>query len=124
MIAVGSEGQVDHRDRHVGAPHIGNQDLTQRCGLGRHQTHGDGSFDGGPVPTGGHDPGRSTVDGPQLGMVAHGTSAFGSQSDADAIAAEQHAIRSRIETIFRGPGSPAREALRMAVLDFRLEDTE
>ena len=44
--------------------------------------------------------------------------------DANAIAAEQHAIRSRIETIFRGSGSPAREALRAAVLDFRLEDTE
>ena len=44
--------------------------------------------------------------------------------DADAIAAEQRAIRSRIETIFRGSGSPAREALRTAVLDFRLEDTE
>lgn len=44
--------------------------------------------------------------------------------DEATIAEELRAVQSRIETIFRGPGSPARDQLRTAVLDFRTETTK
>ena len=39
------------------------------------------------------------------------------------IADEIRAAQLRVDTIFRHPGSPAREELRTAILDFRLEST-
>lgn len=44
--------------------------------------------------------------------------------DEETIAGELVAARSRIDTIFRGPGSVAREALRDAILEFRIETTQ
>ena len=41
--------------------------------------------------------------------------------DEHTIAAELAIVEKRITRIFRGPGSPAREELRAAVLGFRLE---
>ena len=41
--------------------------------------------------------------------------------DDETITMELHAARSRVEHIFRGHGSPAREALHNAILNFRLE---
>ena len=43
--------------------------------------------------------------------------------DPETIAMELHAAESRVETIFRGAGSPARQALHAAILDFRREHT-
>lgn len=44
--------------------------------------------------------------------------------DENAIAEELQAVSARIETIFRGPTSPAREELRAAVLNFRFDSTK
>jgi hypothetical protein len=44
--------------------------------------------------------------------------------DEETIAEELHSASSRVETIFRGTGSPAREALHAAILNFRLESTK
>lgn len=44
--------------------------------------------------------------------------------DATTIAQELRSAESRIATIFRGTGSPAREALHSAVLRFRQESTQ
>ena len=41
--------------------------------------------------------------------------------DAQTVAEEQYAARARVELIFRGRGSPARDALRAAILDYRRE---
>ena len=43
------------------------------------------------------------------------------QRDEEAIARELADIRARLDTIFRGPGSEARNQLREAVLAHRLE---
>ncbi len=44
--------------------------------------------------------------------------------DEATIANELRAVERRIETIFRGPGSPARDQLRDAVLNYRIEATK
>lgn len=44
--------------------------------------------------------------------------------DDETIANELATARTRVETIFRGPGSPAREELRAAILKYRLEATQ
>ena len=44
--------------------------------------------------------------------------------DDATIADELRTVERRIETIFRGPGSPERDQLRAAVLDFRREATK
>ena len=44
--------------------------------------------------------------------------------DDATIADELRTVERRIEAIFRGPGSPARDQLRAAVLDFRRETTK
>ena len=44
--------------------------------------------------------------------------------DDETIAGELFTARTRVETIFRGTGSPARDELRLAILDFRLESTK
>lgn len=41
--------------------------------------------------------------------------------DTDTIALELRNAEARITTIFRGPGSPAREALRRAIQEYRQE---
>jgi hypothetical protein len=41
--------------------------------------------------------------------------------DDETIAMELRTAQSRVEHIFRGHGNPAREALRNAILNFRLE---
>ena len=43
--------------------------------------------------------------------------------DTDTIASELAAAEARVAYIFRGEGSPAREALRKAIVDYRLENT-
>jgi hypothetical protein len=43
--------------------------------------------------------------------------------DEQTIAGELRAASARVDAIFRGHGSPAREALRAAILSFRLEST-
>ena len=43
--------------------------------------------------------------------------------DDATIADELRTVEQRIETIFRGPGSAAREQLRAAILEFRIETT-
>lgn len=43
--------------------------------------------------------------------------------DEQTIAAELRAASARADAIFRGPGSPAREELRAAILNYRLEST-
>jgi len=44
--------------------------------------------------------------------------------DDETIASEQANARTRVETIFRGAGSPARDELRTAILNYRLETTK
>ena len=44
--------------------------------------------------------------------------------DAPTIANEVRVARERVDTIFRGPGSAAREALRAAILAYRQETTQ
>ena len=44
--------------------------------------------------------------------------------EPEAIVTELAAAEARVETIFRGAGSPAREALRRAILEFRREHTK
>ena len=44
--------------------------------------------------------------------------------DPETIAMELRAAESRVETIFRGAGSPARQALHTAILEFRREHTQ
>lgn len=44
--------------------------------------------------------------------------------DPETITMEVRAAESRVETIFRGVGSPARQALHAAILDFRREHTQ
>lgn len=44
--------------------------------------------------------------------------------DEETIALETSAAKSRVEFIFRGQGSPAREALQSTVLKYRLEQAE
>ena len=41
--------------------------------------------------------------------------------DEETIAQDVNAAKSRVDYIFRGNGTPAREALRSAILDYRLE---
>ena len=43
--------------------------------------------------------------------------------DESTIADELDAAKNRVDSIFRGTGGPAREALRAAILDYRLERT-
>lgn len=43
--------------------------------------------------------------------------------DADTIAGELATVEERVKYIFRGPGSQAREALRLSILAFRWEHT-
>ena len=43
--------------------------------------------------------------------------------DDETIASELSTARTRVETIFRGPGSAARDELRAAILDYRMEAT-
>ena len=43
------------------------------------------------------------------------------ERDDETIALELRAAEARIETIFRGQNSPARSALRQAILDYRRE---
>ncbi len=44
--------------------------------------------------------------------------------DEETIAMEIRAVKSRVELIFRGCGSAAREDLRSAILDYRLEQAQ
>ncbi|MFZ4534682.1 hypothetical protein [Propionivibrio sp.] len=44
--------------------------------------------------------------------------------DEQTIADELVAARTRVETIFRGDGSPAKKGLHDAILNFRLESTK
>ena len=44
--------------------------------------------------------------------------------DEETIADELHAAEARVAHIFRGQGSPAKEALQAAVLNFRLESVK
>ena len=44
--------------------------------------------------------------------------------DEEMIARELAEVRARIETIFRGPGSAAREQLRKAILEYRTGSTQ
>ena len=44
--------------------------------------------------------------------------------DSETIDAELRSVCNRLEIIFRGPGSPARDELRAAVTDFRIETTK
>lgn len=44
--------------------------------------------------------------------------------DEQSIANELAAARSRVDAIFRGPGSAARQALHAAILDYRQESTQ
>lgn len=44
--------------------------------------------------------------------------------DEQTIAIEIRVASERVETIFRGPGSAARDALRAAILAYRLETTQ
>ena len=44
--------------------------------------------------------------------------------DEETIASELANASTRVETIFRGPGSPAREELHQAILNYRLEATK
>lgn len=43
--------------------------------------------------------------------------------DDETIACELATASNRVATIFRGPGSPARDELRQAILNYRLETT-
>ncbi|MFT3847994.1 MAG: hypothetical protein QM739_04770 [Propionivibrio sp.] len=43
--------------------------------------------------------------------------------DAETIASELAAVKARIAYIFRGGGNQSRDALRDAILDYRLENT-
>jgi hypothetical protein len=43
--------------------------------------------------------------------------------DDETIAGELATARARVDAIFRCPGSPAKDELRAAILDFRLEST-
>jgi hypothetical protein len=44
--------------------------------------------------------------------------------DEETIAEQLQTTESRVNTIFRGESSPARETLRAAILNFRLESTK
>ncbi|WP_301103216.1 hypothetical protein [Propionivibrio sp.] len=44
--------------------------------------------------------------------------------DDETIASELLTARTRVDTIFRGTGSPAREELHMAIVNYRLESTK
>ena len=44
--------------------------------------------------------------------------------DEETIARELEVAKSRVKTIFRGAGSPAREQLRTAILNYRQESTK
>ncbi len=44
--------------------------------------------------------------------------------DEETIAIEMNAIRTRLEFIFRGQGSPARAALQSTILNYRLEQAK
>lgn len=44
--------------------------------------------------------------------------------DEQTVTSELYAARSRVDTIFRGPGSAARQALYAAILDYRRESTQ
>ena len=44
--------------------------------------------------------------------------------DEQTVASELHAARSRVDAIFRGQGSAARQALHAAILDYRRESTQ
>lgn len=49
--------------------------------------------------------------------------AMDDKRDAETIAKELNAIEARIEAIFRGASSPARQALHAAILEYRREHT-
>lgn len=46
------------------------------------------------------------------------------ERDDEAVAHELAAVNDRIARIFRGPSNPAREALRAAILEYRIETTQ